>query len=108
MSYSSSGLTGGKIVPTMRMNIRARLPKHLSQDFRSLPIFVTIETARGLPAHYQHSTTAQELLEILDKRTDLNAAVLDRFREELRFAQQAKLTDVEMSEELLEKLGFFV
>lgn len=92
----------------MRMNIRARLPKQLSHDFRNLPLFVTIETARGLPANYQHSTTAQALLDMLDKRTDLNAADLDRFKEELRFAQQAKLTDVEMSEELLEAIGFFV
>jgi hypothetical protein len=90
------------------MNIRARAPRQLSQDLRSLPLFVTIETARGLAANYQHSTTAQELLDMLDKRTDLNAAVLERFREELRFSQQAKLCDVEMSEELLEKIGFFI
>ncbi len=93
---------------TMRMNIQARLPKRLSHDFRGLPLFVTIETARGIRANYQHSTTAQELLDLLDKRTDLNAAVLDRFREELRFAQIAKLSDVEMSEDLLETMGFFV
>jgi hypothetical protein len=92
----------------MKMNIRARLPKQLSNDFRTLPLFVTIETARGLPANYQHSTTAQALLDMLDKRTDLNAADLDRFKEELRFAQQAKLNDVEMSEELLEAIGFFI
>jgi hypothetical protein len=92
----------------MRMNIRARMPKQISQDFRGLPIFVTIETARGLAANYQHSTTAYELMEMLDKRTDLNAADLDRFREDLRFAQNAKLLDVEMSEDLLEKIGFFV
>lgn len=90
------------------MNIQARMPKRLTQDFRGLPLFITLETARGVRANYQRSTTAQELLELLDKRTDLNAAVLDRFREELRFAQTAKLRDVEMSEELLETLGFFV
>lgn len=92
----------------MRMNIKARIPAQLSNDFRSLPLFLTVETARGLPAHYQHSIAAQELFELLDKRTDLNAAVLDRFREELRFARQAKLSDVELSEDLLEKIGFFV
>jgi hypothetical protein len=90
------------------MNIRARMPKQLSQDFRTLPLFVTLETARGLHANYQRSTTAQELLDMLDKRTDLNAADLDRFREQLRFAKDAKLRDVEMSEELLGSLGFFV
>lgn len=92
----------------MRMNIRAHSPKKLSQDFRTLPILVTLETARGLPANCQHSTTAQEWFEILDKRTDLNATILEQFREELRFSQQARITNVEMSEELLEALGFFV
>jgi hypothetical protein len=99
---------GDKIRAIMRMNIRAHLPNRLSQDFRTLPILVTLETARGLPANCQHSTTAQELFEILDKRTDLNGAVLEQFREELRFAKQARISNVEMSEDLLEKLGFFV
>ena len=45
---------------------------------------------------------------MLDKKTDLNAAELDRFRQELKMAKDAKLRDVEMSEELLGSLGFFV
>lgn len=101
-------VSGDKIMAIMRMNIRADLPNRLPQDFRTLPITVTLETARGLAGKHQRSTTTQELLEILDKRTDLNGAVLDQFREELRFSRQAKLSDVEMSEELLETLGFFV
>jgi hypothetical protein len=44
----------------------------------------------------------------LDKRTDLNAAVLDRFREELKFTHVAKLSDIEMSDEVLEAIGFFI
>jgi hypothetical protein len=90
------------------MNIRARAQRALSQNYQTSPLSVTIETARGLPANYQRSTTEQELLDLLDERTDLNAAVLGRFREELRVSQQAKLSDVEMSEELLEKIGFFI
>ena len=42
------------------------------------------------------------------KRTDLNAAVLDRFREELKFTHVAKLSDIEMSDEVLEQIGFFI
>jgi hypothetical protein len=45
---------------------------------------------------------------LLDKRTDLNAAVLDRFREELKFTHAAKLSNIEMSEEVLDDIGFFV
>jgi hypothetical protein len=96
------------IVTIMRVNIRARLPHQQASDFRTLPVAVTIENSRGIKANYQHATTAAELLHLLDKRTDLNAAVLDRFREELKFTHAAKLSDIEMSEEVLEQIGFFV
>jgi hypothetical protein len=96
------------IVSIMRVNIRARLPHQQASDFRTLPVAVTIENSRGLKANYQHATTAAELLHLLDKRTDLNAAVIDRFREELKFTHAAKLSDIEMSEEVLEAIGFFV
>ncbi|MEA2539176.1 MAG: hypothetical protein QOH35_542 [Acidobacteriaceae bacterium] len=96
------------IVSNMRVNIRARMPHQQTSDFRTLPVAVTIENSRGLKANYQHATTAAELLHLLDKRTDLNAAVLDRFREELKFTKAAKLSDIEMSEEVLEAIGFFI
>ncbi|HXP09459.1 MAG TPA: hypothetical protein VN828_13220 [Acidobacteriaceae bacterium] len=92
----------------MRVNIRARSPHQQANDFRTLPLSVTIENSRGLKANYQHATTAAELLHLLDKRTDLNAAVLDRFREELKFTRVAKLSDIEMSDEVLEQIGFFI
>ncbi len=96
------------IVSNMRVNIRARLPHQQASDFRTLPLAVTIENSRGVKANYQHATTAAELLHLLDKRTDLNAAVLDRFREELKFTHAAKLSDIEMSDEVLEAIGFFI
>jgi hypothetical protein len=96
------------IVSIMRVNIRARSPHPQASDFRTLPLAVTIENSRGIKANYQHATTAAELLHLLDKRTDLNAAVLDRFREELKFTHTAKLSDIEMSDEVLEAIGFFV
>jgi hypothetical protein len=96
------------IVSIMRVNIRARSPHQQASDFRTLPLAVTIENSRGIKANYQHATTAAELLHLLDKRTDLNAAVLDRFREELKFTHTAKLSDIEMSDEVLEAIGFFV
>lgn len=105
--FRRSGLRA-KIVSIMRVNIRARLPHQQASDFRTLPVAVTIENSRGLKANYQHATTAAELLHLLDKRTDLNAAVIDRFREELKFTHAAKLSDIEMSEEVLEAIGFFV
>jgi hypothetical protein len=104
----STSISHDNIVSNMRVNIRARLPHQQASDFRTLPLAVTIENSRGLKANYQHATTAAELLHLLDKRTDLNAAVLDRFREELRFTHVAKLSDIEMSDEVLEQIGFFI
>ena len=34
----------------MRVNIKARIPMHLYQEFHSLPLVLTIETAHGLAA----------------------------------------------------------
>jgi hypothetical protein len=104
----STAQSRDNIVTNMRVNIRARLPHQQASDFRTLPVAVTIENSRGIKANYQHATTAAELLYLLDKRTDLNAAVLDRFREELKFTHAAKLSDIEMSDEVLEQIGFFV
>jgi hypothetical protein len=96
-----------KIVSIMRVNIRASLPHQQTSDFRTRPVAVTIENSRGLKANYQHATTAAELLRLLDKRTDLDAGVLQRFQEELKFTHAAKLSDIEVSEEVLEEIGFF-
>jgi hypothetical protein len=104
----SASSSRDNIVSIMRVNIRARSPQQQASDFRTLPLAVTIENSRGIKANYQHATTAAELLHLLDKRTDLNAAVLDRFREELKFTHTAKLSDIEMSDEVLEAIGFFV
>jgi hypothetical protein len=92
----------------MRVNIKARLQHKQASDLRTLPLAVTIENSRGIKANYQHATTTAELLHLLDKRTDLNAATIDRFREELKFTHAAKLSDIEMSEDVLEAIGFFV
>src|ERR1700747_3542234 len=53
-------------LPTMRVNIKARIPMHLYQEFHSLPLVLTIETAHGLAARCEHRTTAAQLMWTLD------------------------------------------
>jgi hypothetical protein len=93
---------------TMRVNIKARIPMHLYQEFHTLPLLLTIETAHGLSARCEHRTTAAELMWTLDQKTDINAGLLDRFRQKLRLIEEANLTDVEVSDEVLDKFGFFL
>ena len=93
---------------TMRVNIKARIPMHLYQEFHSLPLVLTIETAHGLAARCEHRTTAAELMWTLDQKTDINSGLLDRFRQKLRLIEEANLTDVEVSDEVLDMFGFFL
>jgi hypothetical protein len=92
----------------MRVNINARIPMHLYQEFSSLPLVLTIETAHGLAARCEHRTTAAQLLWTLDQKTDIHANVLDGFRKKLRLIEEATLNDVEVSDEVLDMFGFFV
>jgi hypothetical protein len=93
---------------TMRVNIKARIPMHLYQEFHTLPLVLTIETAHGLAARCEHRTTAAQLMWTLDQKTDINAGLLDRFRQKLRLIEEANLSDVEISDEVLNMFGFFL
>ena len=44
----------------------------------------------------------------LDQKTDINASLLDRFRQKLRLIEEANLSDVELSDEVLNMFGFFL
>src|SRR6202451_4321377 len=92
-------------LPTMRVNIKARIPMHLYQEFHSLPLVLTIETAHGLAARCEHRTTAAELMWTLDQKTNINSGLLDRFRQKLRLIEEANLSDVDLSDEVLDMLG---
>ena len=98
----------GILFLTMRVNIKARIPMHLYQEFHSLPLVLTIETAHGLAARCEHRTTAAQLMWTLDQKTDINAGLLDRFRQKLRLIEEAHLSDVEVSDEVLNMFGFFL
>ena len=95
-------------VLTMRVNIKARIPMHVYQEFHTLPLVLTIETAHGLAARCEHRTTAAQLMWALDQKTDINSGLLDRFRQKLRLIEEANLTDVEVSDEVLDMFGFFL
>ena len=49
-----------------------------------------------------------ELMWTLDQKTDINAGLLDRFRQKLRLIEEANLSDVEISDEVLDMFGFFL
>lgn len=91
----------------MRVNIQARIPIHLHQEFHSLPLVLTIENAHGQAARCEHRTTAAKLMWTLDQKTDIQPTLIDRFCQKIKRIQGAFLTDVEVSDEVLCMFGFF-
>ncbi len=92
----------------MRMNLFAQIPAGQYKAFETLSLTLTLKSAVGLPGQSELRTTPPELFRLLDQQADVNQASLERFRKELREAHQAKLRNVQLSEETLEALGFFI
>ena len=92
----------------MRVNLKAKIPMHLYQEFHSLPLLLTVETAHGLSACCEYQTTAAELMWTLDQKTNIGADLLDQFRQKLRLIEEASLSDVDLSDEVLTMFGFFL
>jgi hypothetical protein len=44
----------------------------------------------------------------LDQKTSINSGLLDRFRQKLRLIEEANLSDVDLSDEVLDMFGFFL
>jgi hypothetical protein len=92
----------------MRVHLSAQaLPGHVLAADPS-PVLLTIRSVHWLWSHAEHRTTAPDLLTLLRRRTDVNALALDRFQNELSKGQSARLADVELNDEVLERLGFFL
>ncbi len=63
---------------------------------------------RGCLGDYVYRTNTAALLRMLNSKTDLPASVLRRFEVDVLSSTHAKLLGVEMSERLLEDIGYFI
>jgi hypothetical protein len=74
----------------------------------SFQVSLTLKPACGLPGEYQYPTDSASLLRMLRQQTDLPASVLERFEGSLTTLHNAKLLGVELNEQVLTKIGYFV
>jgi hypothetical protein len=72
------------------------------------PVSLTIKPACGLPGDYQYLTDSSELLFMLRERTDLPEAVIKRFSASLYSAESARLLGVDLSDDVLTEIGYFI
>jgi hypothetical protein len=74
----------------------------------SMPLSLTLRPSRGLPGDYTVSTDFDRLLSMLRRGTTLSKIALTGFRKELQTRKCARLLAVEMTDELLTEIGYFV
>lgn len=74
----------------------------------TIPLSLTIRPACGVPGEYVCPTDSATLLRMLRQNTKLPAAVLQRFQGKMLAASRARLLAVDLSDQLLTEIGYFV
>jgi hypothetical protein len=92
----------------MRVNLITQAVSPSQSGRGSFQVSLTIKPACGLPGEYQYPTDSASLLRMLHQQTDLPASVLQKFEGNLSACQNARLLGVELSEQVLTKIGYFV
>ena len=92
----------------MRVNLIAQPSGQTKSGIGPVPLSLTIRPACGLPGDYQYRTDSSSLLWMLHRQTDLPAAVIDRFERNMYSSADARLLGVELSEDVLTEIGYFI
>jgi hypothetical protein len=89
------------------MSLSARAFPSRGSHPADVRITLTVRPACSLPGDYSYVTN-RDSLRCLLRRTDLPSTVLDKFESGIYTAKGASLPGVELSEQTLTQIGYFV
>jgi hypothetical protein len=92
----------------MRVNLITQPADRSESGAGTIPLSLTIRPACGLPGDYDCQTDSKALLQLLRLQTDLPGYALERFEESLRNRVVAKLMGVEVNDNALTDIGYFI
>ena len=92
----------------MRVNLLTQTTGFVKQSYGTIALALTIKPACGLPGDFEFKTDSTTLLRLLRLKTDLPSSVLKRFEGDLYSSPKAKLLGVELSEQVLTDVGYFI
>jgi len=92
----------------MRVNLISEWSSTALPVDGAIPLSLTIRPACGLPGEYVCPTDSTTLLRMLSQRTDLPSSVLRRFQGDLFATSRARLLAVELNDQVLTEIGYFV
>ncbi len=91
----------------MRVNLITHALNSSRSGAGNFPISLTIRPACGLPGEYNYPTDSASLMRML-QQTELPSTVLERFKFKLCSTESARLLGVDLSDQVLTKIGYFV
>jgi hypothetical protein len=91
----------------MRMNLRAHVCPSRDSALTEDRISLTIRPTASLPGDYSFVTNRDSLRRLL-RRTDLPSTVLEKFESGAFTPKGASLPAVELSEDTLTQIGYFI
>ena len=92
----------------MRINLITRPSDRSESSTGTIPLSLTIRPACGLPGDYDCESDSKALLRLLRLQTDLSALALERFEVSVHNRLVAKLIGVELNDNALTDLGYFI
>ncbi len=92
----------------MRVNLITEPAGQYRADHGTIPLSLTIRPACGLPGDYQYPTDSAALMRMLRQQTDLPGTVLQQFENNVRASIRARLMGVELNDNVLTKIGYFI
>lgn len=92
----------------MRVNLITHSSGQVKPGTGAIPLSLKIRPACGLPGEYEYFTDSASLVWLLRRQTDLPASVIERFEERMCTAFNAHLLGVELSEQVLTEIGYFI
>lgn len=92
----------------MRVNLSARHSERLANGAGPIPLKLSIRPACGWPGEYEFPIDSTSLLRLLRRQTDLADSVIEVFGEKLRTTPRASLLGVDLSEQVLTDIGYFI
>ena len=101
-------LSRDSICSTMRVNLIAKTPAFSVFTPGACPVSLTIKPSYGLAGDYEYQTDTASLMKMLRRRTDLHEPVLQRFSRDLQASTSAKLLGVNLTDQTLEEIGYFI
>lgn len=92
----------------MRVNLTAQVSTSATPEAGTYPVSLIIKPACGLPGTYEYKTDSAALLTMLHRRTDLNGSVLSEFKRNLQSSKPVRLLGVDLKDQALEEIGYFI